>query len=89
MAQVPRIKGNAVHAVLAQCKVLYVGKYSNPSLAHFHKFFVPYRFFFSLLCIWDVAYLNCHAFLPFSTIFDHSPSPFSPHHGNPEKVGVM
>ena len=23
--------GNAVHAVRTQCKVLYVGKYSNPS----------------------------------------------------------
>ena len=29
-----------------QCKVLYVGKYSNPSFGPFHKFFVPYRVFF-------------------------------------------
>ena len=25
-------------------------------------------FFFSFLCIWDVAHLNCHPFLP---IFNH------------------
>ena len=37
--------------------------------APFHKFFVPYRgFFCSYLCILDVAYLNCHPFLP---VFNH------------------
>ena len=34
-------------------------------LALFDKFLVPYwGFFFSFLCIWDVAHLNCHPLLP-------------------------
>ena len=37
--------GNAMHAVRTQCKVLDVGKYSNPVLAPFHKFLVPYQGF--------------------------------------------
>ena len=45
-------------------------------LAPFDKFLVPYRGFFGFLCIWDVAPLNCHPFLP---IFNHF-YPFSiPH----------
>ena len=48
-------------------------------------------FSFSFLCIWDVAHLICHPFRPISTIFTHFPSPVlnSPHHGDPEKAGVM
>ena len=37
-------------------------------LGPLHKFFVPYRGCFGFLCIGDVAYLNCHPFLP---IFNH------------------
>ena len=46
-------------------------------LAPFDKFLVPYWvFFFSFLCIWDVAHLSCHPMLP---IFNHF-YPFSiPH----------
>ena len=46
-------------------------------LAPFDKFLVPYwGYFFSFLCIWDVAHLNCHPLLP---IFNHF-YPFSiPH----------
>ena len=40
------------------------------------------------------AFWMCHIqivthFYPFSTIFTHFPSLFSPHHGEPEKAGVM
>ena len=45
-------------------------------LAPFDNFLVPYWGFFSFLCIWDVAHLNSHPFLP---IFNHF-YPFSiPH----------
>ena len=37
-------------------------------LAPFDKSLVPYCGFFSFLCIWDVAHLNCHPLLP---IFNH------------------
>ena len=33
-------------------------------LASFDKFLVPCWGFFSFLCIWDVAHLNCHPLLP-------------------------
>ena len=59
-------------------------------LTPFDKFWVPYWvFFLSFLCIWDVAHLNCHPFLP--TNCTHFPPPMlnSPHHGYPEKAGVM
>ena len=36
--------------------------------APFHKFFVQDPDFFSLLCIFNVAYSNCHPFLP---VFNH------------------
>ena len=32
-------KGNAVHAVRTQCKVLDLGKYSNPSFGPFSQVF--------------------------------------------------
>ena len=73
----------------------------------FISFLFHTRFFFGFLCILDVAYLNCHPFLP---VFNHF-YPFSiplfsppwgtregrgdvailisPHHGDPEKAGVM
>ena len=45
-------------------------------MARFDKFLVPYWVLFSFLCIWDVAHLNPHPFLP---IFSHF-YPFSiPH----------
>ena len=58
--------------------------------APFYKFFVQYPHFFkSFLCILDVAYLNCHPFLPvFNRIYPFSIL-FSPHYGEPEKVGAM
>ena len=37
-------------------------------LAPFDKILVPYWGFFSCLCIWFVANLNCHPLLP---IFNH------------------
>ena len=65
--------GDSWAMLCTQCEVLDVGEYSDP----FDKFLVPYWvFFFSFLCIWDVAHLNCHPFLP---IFNHF-YPFSiPH----------
>ena len=53
--------------------------------APFHKFLFNPGFFFSFLCILDVAYLNCHPFLP---VFNHT-YPFSLHYGEPEKAGAM
>ena len=60
-------------------------------LAPFDKFLVPYWGFFSFLCVWDVAHLNCHPFLAIFTICTHFPSRMlnSPHYGDPEKAGVM
>ena len=57
--------GNAMHAVRTQCKVLDVGKYSNPSFGPFSQVFgsVP-GCFFGFSSIWDVAYLNCQPFPP-------------------------
>ena len=57
----------------------------------FASFFFNTRIFFSsFLCILDVAYLNFGThFYPFSTIFTHFPSLFSPHYGEPEKVGAV
>ena len=80
-----------MHAVRTQCEVLDVGEYSDRLFAPFDKFLVPYWIFFSFLCIWDVAHLNCHQFLPIFNHFTHFPSPIlnSPHHGDPEKAGVM
>ena len=63
--------------------------------------------FFSFSCILDVAYLNCHPFLPVFNHFHPFSNPLfsppwgtregmgdvailiSPHHGEPEKAGVM
>ena len=71
-----------------QCEVLDVGKYLDPTVGSLDKFLVPYLGCFSSPCIWDVAHLNC---CPFSTIFNHFPSPIltSPHNGDPKKAGVM
>ena len=57
-------RGNAMHAVRTQCEVLNVGQYSHPTFGPFDQFLVPYWGFFSLLCSWDVAHLNCHPLLP-------------------------
>ena len=50
--------------------------------APFDKFLVPYGLFFSFLCIWDVAHLNCHPMLP---IFNHF-YPFSISHVEPSRL---
>ena len=57
--------------------------------APFHKFFVQYPdFFFCFLCILDVAYLNCHPFLPvFNHIYPFSIPLFSPLWGTREGRG--
>ena len=65
-----------MHAVRTQCEVLDVIKSVFGSIL---------GFFFSFRCSWDVAYLNCHPFLP---IFNHF-NLFPPHHGDPEKARVM
>ena len=51
--------------------------------APFHRFFVEYPdFFFSFLCILDVAYSNCHPFLPvFNHVYPFSISLSSPREG--------
>ena len=79
---------NAVHAVRSfGCRPI-LGPYFWSLLTNF---WFHTGFFFSFLCIWDVAHLNCHPFLP---SFNHF-YPFSiPHielsrHGDPEKAGVM
>ena len=77
---------NAVHTVRTQCKVLYANQYSNPSFGTFPQVFCSIPVFFRFPCgIFELSLI----FYPFSTIFTHSPSPFSPHHGDPEKAGVM
>ena len=72
-------RANAVHAVCTQCKVLDGGKYSDPTFGPLWQVFGSILgFFFSFLCIWDVAHLNCHPFLP---IFNHFYPFFIPHIG--------
>ena len=50
----------------------------------FTSFLFKTRIFFGFLCILDVAYLNCHPFLPG---FTHFPSLSSPHWGAREGRG--
>ena len=51
------MKGNAVHAVCTQCKVFYVGKYSNPSLGPFPQVFCSIPGVF-----WLPMHLGCDIF---------------------------
>ena len=93
-----------MHAVRTQCKVWYIGKYSNPSFGPLPQVFGSIPGFFVFLCIGVVVYLNCHPFLPICNPFSipiFSP-PWEPregghyvtiliypHHGDPKKAGVM
>ena len=64
MAQMGECHAPSAHAVHTQCEVLNVGQYPDPTFGPFDQFLVPYWGFFSLLCSWDVAHLNCHPLLP-------------------------
>ena len=65
------------HQAQGECRArsakFWMSANTRTLLAPFDKFLVPYWFFFSFLCIWDVAHLNCHPLLP---IFNHF-HPFS------------
>ena len=53
--------GNAMHAVRSfECRPI-LRPYFWPLLT---SFWFHAGFFFSFLCIWDVAHLNCHPLLP-------------------------
>ena len=82
------INGNAMHAVRSfGCRPIF-GPYFWPLLT---SFWFHTGFFFSFLCIWDVAHLNCHPLLPNVNHF----YPFSIPHielsllWGPEKAGVV
>ena len=56
--------------------------------APFHIFWFDTRFFFTFLCILDVAYLNCHPILPvFNHIYLFPITLFSPLWGTREGRG--
>ena len=63
----PPFQGNAVPAVCPQCKVLYVGKYSNPSFGPFPQVCCSITGFSQLL-----VHLGC-AIIYLSPIFTHFP----------------
>ena len=52
-----QVQGNAMHAVRTQCKVLDVGKYSNPSFGPFSQVFGSVPGFF-----WLPKHLGCGIF---------------------------